>query len=130
MNCCAGFDWDGLFDSVRSYASKELAIESRLDKTLTDYWPEGAEWTTVNVTPALTGFAFKQAEEQMEISLRKLKIDDMVKEQVDSFPVAVLEDLVLGISRREFKMITVLGAVLGGVIGIVQGLIVFATNLT
>ena len=59
-------------------------------------------------------FAFKQAEEQLEISLRKLKIDDMVREQVDSFPVAVLEDLVLGISRREFKMITVLGAVLGG----------------
>ena len=54
----------------------------------------------------------------------------MVSEQVDSFPVEVLEDLVLGISRREFKMITVLGAVLGGAIGIVQGLIVFATNLT
>ena len=66
----------------------------------------------------------------MEISLRKLKIDDMVREQVDTFPVAVLEDLVLGISKREFKMITVLGALLGGVIGIVQGLIVFATNLS
>ena len=126
----AGFDWDGLFDSVKSYTSKELAIESRLDKTLSDYWSTGAAWTSVNVTPALTAFAFKQAEEQMEISLRKLKIDDMVREQVDSFPVAVLEDLVLGISRREFKMITVLGAVLGGAIGIVQGIIVFATNLT
>ena len=66
----------------------------------------------------------------MEISLHKLKIDDMVREQVDTFPVAVLEDLVLGISKREFKMITVLGALLGGVIGIVQGLIVFATNLS
>ena len=126
----SGFDWDGLFDSIRSYTSKELAIESRLNKTLIDYWPTGAEWTSVNVTPALTSFAFKQAEEQLEISLRKLKIDDMVREQVDSFPVAVLEDLVLGISRREFKMITVLGAILGGAIGIVQGLIVFATNLT
>ena len=40
---------------------------------------EGSEWTAANVTPALTSFAFKQAEKQMEISLRKLKIDDMVK---------------------------------------------------
>ena len=126
----SGFDWDGLFRSVRSYAKKELALESRLDKTLFDYWPEGANWTAVNVTPALTSFAFQQAEDQLEKSLQKLKIGDMVKEQVDSFPVSVLEDLVLGISKREFKMITVLGAVLGGVIGIVQGLIVFATNLT
>ena len=82
------------------------------------------------MTPALISFAFEQAEEQMEISLRKLKLDDMVREQVDTFPVAVLEDLVLGISKREFKMITVLGALLGGVIGIVQGLIVLATNLS
>jgi len=125
----SGFDWDGLFDSVRSYALKELVLEDRLNKTIRDYWPGGSEWTAVNVTPALTSFAFKQAEKQMEISLRKLKIDDMVKEQVDSFPVAVLEDLMLGISKREFKMITVLGALLGGFIGIVQGLIVFATNL-
>ena len=52
----------------------------------------------------------------------------MVKEQVDTFPVAVLEDLVLGISRREFKMITVLGAFLGGIIGIVQGIIALTLN--
>ena len=125
----SGFDWDGLFDSVRSYALKELVLADRLNKTIRDYWPGGSEWTAANVTPALTSFAFKQAEEQMEISLRKLKIDDMVREQVDTFPVEVLEDLVLGISRREFKMITVLGAFLGGLIGIIQGLIVFATNL-
>ena len=126
----SGFDWDGLFNAVSSYAKKELAIEDRLDKSLNEYWPDGANWTAINVTPRLIKFGFLQAELQLEKSLRKLKIDDMVREQVDSFPVAVLEDLVLGISKREFKMITVLGAVLGGVIGIVQGLIVFATNLT
>lgn len=126
----AKFDWDELFVTIKSYAMKELALHSRLDKTVQDYWPDGAQWTAENVTPTVTAFAFKQAEEQLELSLRKLKIDDMVKEQVDSFQVAVLEDLVLGISKREFKMITVLGAVLGGAIGIVQGLIVFFTNLT
>lgn len=125
-----GFDWDGLFQSIRLYAVKELDLESRLNKTLQDYWPDGAEWTADNVTPKLVQFAFEQAENQMEISLGKLKLDDMVKEQVDAFPVSVLEDLVLGISRREFKMITVLGALLGGLIGIVQGLIVHVINLS
>ena len=50
----SGFDWDGLFDSVQSYAKKELVLEARLNKTIQDYWPDGAEWTAVNVTPALT----------------------------------------------------------------------------
>ncbi|MEK3937325.1 DUF445 family protein [Sporosarcina sp. FSL W7-1349] len=125
-----GFDWDGLFASIQAYVKKELDLEARLDKTIHDYWADGAAWTAEHVTPKLADFAFRQAEAQLEISLRKLKLDEIVKEQVDTFPVAVLEDLVLGISRREFKMITVLGALLGGVIGIVQGLIVFFTNLT
>ncbi len=125
-----GFDWDGLFNSIRAYAVKELDLDSRLNKTIRDYWPDGAEWTAVNITPQLVQFAFEQAEKQMEQSLGKLKLDDMVKEQVDAFPVSVLEDLMLGISKREFKMITVLGALLGGLIGIVQGLIVYVTNLS
>lgn len=124
------FDWDGLFTSITTYAQQELAIESRLQKPLSAYWPDASSWTAENLTPTMTKFAFLQVELQLENSLRKLKIDDMVKEQVDSFPVEVLEDLVLGISRREFKMITVLGALLGGAIGIIQGLIVFGLNLT
>ncbi|MFC5602375.1 DUF445 domain-containing protein [Sporosarcina koreensis] len=126
----AGFNWEGLFTSIKAYANKELALNSRLDKTIQAYWPAGSEWTAVNFTPKVTQFAFDQAQKQLEQSLKKLKLDEIVKEQVDSFPVSVLEDLVLGISRREFKMITVLGALLGGIIGIVQGLIVFFTNLS
>ena len=45
---------------------KELSIDSRLDKTIQHYWPNGAQWTAENVTPVLTEFAFRQAEEQME----------------------------------------------------------------
>ncbi|MCG3088686.1 DUF445 domain-containing protein [Sporosarcina cyprini] len=122
------FDWDGLFISIKAYAKRELAIEARMDKTLAEYWPSGSDWTSAHITPKLVGFAFDQAEKQLEASLSRLKLDEIVREQVDSFPVAVLEDLVLGISRREFKMITVLGALLGGLIGIVQGLIVFFTT--
>ncbi|MFS0577242.1 DUF445 family protein [Sporosarcina sp. 179-K 3D1 HS] len=125
-----GFDWDGLFASIKAYIIKELDLEARLDKTIHDYWSNGAAWIAEHITPQLVDFAFTQAEAQLEISLGKLKLDEIVKEQVDTFPVSVLEDLVLGISRREFKMITVLGALLGGVIGIVQGLIVFFTDLS
>ncbi|GKV66995.1 MULTISPECIES: DUF445 domain-containing protein [unclassified Sporosarcina] len=124
----AEFDFDSVFHSVRKYALDQLALRDRLDHSLEHYWPKGAEWTADNITPQIVKFVFKQAELQLEQSLQKLKLDEMVKEQVDTFPVAVLEDLVLGISRREFKMITVLGAVLGGAIGIIQGIIAITLN--
>lgn len=125
-----GFDWDGLGLTLREYFVNELDIKNRLDQPIHYYWPQGSAWTATHLTPKLLEFAFTQAEVQLEESLKRLKLDQIVKEQVDTFPVAVLEDLVLGISKREFKMITVLGAVLGGLIGIVQGLIVYFTNLS
>lgn len=124
----SGFDFDSVFDSVRKYALDQLSLRERLDHSLAHYWPQGSTWTAENVTPQIVSFLFAQAEAQLEESLKKLKLDEMVKEQVDTFPVAVLEDLVLGISRREFKMITVLGAFLGGIIGIVQGIIALTLN--
>ena len=75
--------------------------------------------------PKLVAKGFIAAEDKLEDVLKRLNLQEVVREQVDSFPVATLEDLVLGISKREFKMITVLGALLGGLIGIVQGLIVY-----
>ncbi|AJD90644.1 hypothetical protein JMA_13270 [Jeotgalibacillus malaysiensis] len=67
--------------------------------------------------------------ERIEDILAKMKLQEIVREQVDSFEVSRLEELVLGISRREFKMITYLGALLGGLIGLVQGVFVYLTGL-
>ncbi|WP_438823856.1 DUF445 domain-containing protein [Bacillus sp. JJ1566] len=55
--------------------------------------------------------------------MKSLKLEEIVKEQVGTFSVERLEEMVLGISKREFKMITYLGALLGGIIGIFQGII-------
>ncbi|MBE4906774.1 DUF445 domain-containing protein [Bacillus luteolus] len=78
-----------------------------------------AEWipTAVEKTGELIA---SRVEEMME----RLQLAEIVKKQVESFAVDRLEDMVLSISRREFKMITYLGALLGGMIGIVQGMIV------
>lgn len=123
------FDWDRLFESIKAYTLKEIALRDRFDRTLESYWPSGSEFVEKYITPQIVTFLFMQAEQQLETTLQKLQLEEVVKEQVDSFPVAVLEDLVLGISKREFKMITVLGALLGGIIGIVQGILVFVLNL-
>ncbi|SIS47326.1 DUF445 domain-containing protein [Salimicrobium flavidum] len=66
---------------------------------------------------------------QMESVIKHLHLSDIVKEQVEAFEVARLEDLVLGISRREFKMITYLGAMLGGFVGLLQSGIVLLIGL-
>lgn len=60
----------------------------------------------------------------IEKMMKKLDVPELVKNQVDSFSTERLEEMVLEISSRELKMITYLGAYLGGIIGIFQGLFV------
>lgn len=117
--------FDLILMKVQGYVKEQLAVEERLDQPISYYWPEGNTWMKETVIPQVIEKAFVKAEEKLEDVLKRLNLQEVVREQVDSFPVAKLEELVLGISKREFKMITVLGAVLGGLIGIVQGLIVY-----
>ncbi len=61
----------------------------------------------------------------MEKIMEKLQLSELVRQQVGTFSVQRLEEMVLSISRRELKMITYLGALLGGIIGFIQGLMVY-----
>lgn len=56
--------------------------------------------------------------------LDKLEVAKMVEKQVASFPTSRIETIILSISKKEFKLITYLGALLGGVIGLIQGLFI------
>jgi len=117
--------FEQILTKLQTYVKEQLAVEERLNYPIAHYWPEGNSWMKETVIPQAIEKAFVKAEDKLEDVLKRLNLQEVVREQVDSFPVSKLEELVLGISKREFKMITVLGAVLGGLIGIVQGLIVY-----
>ncbi|MEB2301363.1 DUF445 family protein [Lysinibacillus xylanilyticus] len=117
--------FEQILSKLQTYVKEQIAVEERLNYPISHYWPEGNSWMKETVIPQAIEKAFVKAEDKLEDVLKRLNLQEVVREQVDSFPVEKLEELVLGISKREFKMITVLGAVLGGLIGIVQGLIVY-----
>lgn len=54
--------------------------------------------------------------------LDKIDIARIVEDQVNSFSLEELEQLILSFTKRELKMITYFGAYLGGLIGFIQGL--------
>lgn len=55
--------------------------------------------------------------------LDALNVREIVREQVASYPIPTLEKLILSVVHRELRLITVLGGVLGAIIGFVQALI-------
>lgn len=76
------------------------------------------------VIPNLFEAAATYLSNHIQPLMEKMKLDIIVKEQVDSFSTQRLEEMVLSVTKKELSMITYLGALLGGVIGLFQGLFV------
>ncbi|CAM5208528.1 hypothetical protein UACE39S_00397 [Ureibacillus acetophenoni] len=128
MNYLQDVEFEPILEKIQTYAKKELAVEERLNKSINYYWPQGKEYVTMELLPKLLDNGFTLAEKKLEDVVNRLNLQEVVREQVDSFPLKKLEELVVSVTNKELKMITVLGAVLGGVIGAVQGLIVLLLN--
>ena len=128
MDFMNDLNFDTIESSIQAYAKRELAMETRLDKTINDYWPQGNMWTTNELVPKVVDKLFIAAEGKIEDVLKRLNLADVVREQVDSFPIAKLEELVLGIISKELKLITWLGGIIGGLVGVIQAIIVLMTN--
>ncbi|UTE79016.1 MULTISPECIES: DUF445 family protein [unclassified Rossellomorea] len=114
---------EDLIQTVQSSLVKLVNIDGHLSKPLRS-WLEPHKQTFFDIQlPKWVDRGTDLLSRKIPNLMEKMHLQHIVQEQVESFSVGRLEELVLGISRREFKMITYLGALLGGVIGIIQGLI-------
>ncbi|QXM07353.1 DUF445 domain-containing protein [Crassaminicella indica] len=55
----------------------------------------------------------------------KVKISKIIEEKINDFELEKLEEIVLCIAKKELKHIEILGAIIGCVIGFIQGIIIF-----
>ncbi|WEG17612.1 DUF445 family protein [Alkalihalophilus pseudofirmus] len=115
---------EDIIEYMTTALEKNVPFYQWVDQPLCD-WSEPFEDTLVtNWVPKLVDAVSDLLALHLEGLLEKLNLEDIVREQVEAFSVERLEELVLTISKREFKMITYLGALLGGMIGFIQGLFV------
>ncbi|MFD2924371.1 DUF445 domain-containing protein [Halobacillus naozhouensis] len=109
--------------AIGQLVSRWLPMEQWLNRSLSDWVKPVQSKIILDVIPAVTPKVTELLASRMERMMNSMNLSGVVEEQVSSFPVERLEEIVLGISKREFKMITYLGALLGGLIGVVQGII-------
>ena len=78
----------------------------------------------INSVPHLTKQALTFLQKHLEAIFSAIDLTKLVQTQVSQFPVEQLESIILSVSGQEFRAITWLGAVLGGLIGLIQSTIV------
>ncbi|WP_017186734.1 DUF445 domain-containing protein [Alkalibacillus haloalkaliphilus] len=115
---------DTLEEKVSDYLLNHLNVEQYLNEPISTWYNQFEHGITSRVIPNAVEMLFDQLAGKVPDIMETFNIAGMVQKEVNQFDVARLEKMVLEITKREFNMITYLGAVLGGTIGFVQGIIV------
>ncbi len=110
--------------SVKKQLLSHFSTKLILDKPVGYYVSAVALDLKTHFAPVLVDKGIKAASNALEGLLAKLKFEDIIREQIEHFPLKKMEELVVSISNNELKMITFLGGFLGGLIGAIQAIFV------
>ncbi len=113
-----------LLQLINQTVKKLVKMDQLIQKPISELLENNREDIINDFVPAGLRLVFDWTTGRMETILERLHLAEIVKEQVETFSVERLEEMVLSISRSELTMITYLGALLGGVIGLFQGIVV------
>ncbi|MEW6726778.1 DUF445 domain-containing protein [Desulforudis sp. 1088] len=89
-----------------------------------------AEFIAEIVADRVPEFIEKLIDELSHGAQHEIKISRLIEERLNSFPLEELEKVVVKVASRELRHITVLGGVLGFLIGLVQMGVVYLFVLT
>jgi uncharacterized membrane protein YheB (UPF0754 family) len=120
----AGKDsWEWIESSLLAHVEWKRIVSNVLEYNLGDAVRRQEELSK-RITFSLAQGVQSVLAKKMDDLLETLQLAKIVEEQIASFPVERIERMILDVSGREFRAITWLGAVLGGLIGIVQFLLI------
>ncbi|CUB58614.1 hypothetical protein BN2127_JRS10_04587 [Bacillus subtilis] len=112
-----------IVSSILSAVKVEETVSKFLNQSVQQVCEPVRETIIEKVVPGAVTKGLKWGAENVESILNNLHLAEIVQQEVSTFSTERLEELVLSITKNELKMITYLGALLGGMIGIVQGLL-------
>ncbi|OOZ80918.1 hypothetical protein BHL35_11135 [Bacillus cereus] len=112
-----------IVSSILSAVKVEETVSKFLNQSVQQVCEPVRETIMKKVVPSAVTKGLKWGAENVASILNNLHLAEIVQQEVSTFSTERLEDLVLSITKNELKMITYLGALLGGMIGIVQGLL-------
>ncbi|UII56857.1 DUF445 family protein [Cytobacillus spongiae] len=109
---------------IKDYSKRILKLDKGLNTPISQISLPIRETVVEKISPNAVMLLGSWLGERVHVLMERLHLADIVREQVESFSVERLEEMVLSITKSELKMITYLGALLGGMIGLAQGILV------
>ncbi|CAM4077158.1 DUF445 domain-containing protein [Staphylococcus xylosus] len=100
-----------------------MDINNMATRSLNTLTPNFIQFLENKVTQKLTNVIIENASKHMSPIMKKVNLRQMVEQQINTFDLAYIEKLIIDIANKELKLIMFLGFLLGGIIGLLQGII-------
>lgn len=117
-------DLPEITEGLAKEITARLPIEEYLNTPVHSLAGTVEGWIVEDLTPKAVGAGLDLFVAKLEVLLEKMHLAKIVEEQVEAFSLERLEEIIIAIAKSELKMITWLGALLGGMIGLLQGILV------
>ncbi|MGW7977553.1 DUF445 domain-containing protein [Staphylococcus xylosus] len=109
--------------SVTDLAIGYMDINNMATKPLNTLMPNFIQFLENKVSQKLTNVIIENASKHISPIMKKVNLRQMVEQQINTFDLAYIEKLIIDIANKELKLIMLLGFLLGGIIGLLQGVI-------
>lgn len=109
--------------SVTDLAIGYMDINNMATKPLNNLMQNFIGFLENKVLQKLTNVIIENASKHISPIMKKVNLRQMVEQQINTFDLAYIEKLIIDIANKELKLIMLLGFLLGGMIGLLQGVI-------
>lgn len=117
-------DMPEITEGLAKEIAARLPIEEYLNTPVNSLAGMIEGWIVDDLTPKAVAAGLDLFVARLDVLLEKMHLAKIVEEQVETFSLERLEEIIISIAKSELKMITWLGALLGGIIGVFQGILV------
>lgn len=117
-------DKEQMLRDIGSFLEEQIDLESKLNIPIHQLNPELFKSFQEKGKYRLVENMIQYMDKNFAKILDKLQLAQVIKYQIDHFELSKIESLVMEVSSKELRMITMLGFLLGGLIGVVQGIMV------
>lgn len=122
------FEKEKLVNMIKGFIQKVVKLDGIFQTPLSRLTVSYRTKVIEEIAPKSVELLGSWLSRRIDVLMERLHLAEIVRQQVETFSVERLEEMVLSITRSELKMITYLGALLGGVIGLFQGILVIFIN--
>ncbi|QIH78956.1 DUF445 family protein [Macrococcoides canis] len=110
-------------EELNSNIVRAMHIDHYMKTPLYTLVPQAFQYVEAEGGDRVIHYVMTKTADNIAVILEKIHIAEIIKDQIDNFELSFLEKLVIEISSKELKLITLLGFLLGGIIGVFQGII-------